>query len=981
MPLTLFRCYLRVSRFADSMRRLLLLLVLAAFLPARAQTDTGMRPFNIPAGDAAATLRQFTEQSGEQVVYVVPRVRGVITKAVKGQFTARQAIDHMVANTALLVVQDEKTRALMIHRASEPPGQRPRADSPSISDEQQPHTVKKTQKSIARLFPALLAALTVAEGVGQTSPPPAGAEDAIKMNAFRVATDKDYGYRKMSSVTSSRSGEEIAKMPQAIEVVSGELLQDFLANNGNNAFRYSASVSAKENVVGQADMFNLRGFALPRYYNGVALANALSLVPINIWDNIDRIEVVKGPVGLYYANTTPNGVANYITKKPQFANATSLELTYGTYDFKKAILDYQNVVGKYAAVRMIASAGERGSGYRDGSPSRYTFISPSVVVRPFKTLEITAELDYLSEHNGYQGGANAWNFSINPQWQQDLRNPNAQIVQYFQTRFNLATADAARAMIQQRWSPPNSPAGPALATWSADKLAITGTAPFLYTTQNVDWSIYSPRGDRFAPQSRQSTYGGNSPTYEVSVALSPLPELSLRYHWVHAETRQQFVRQILQPNTNGFRADGRVNSLDAANLALQGFDHFGRRGTNDTQQIDLHYRKELWNVKHKFGAGFEALRTTAVNTVAPLDFTRAGTITTPTGQVLTGLQIYQNYDPFAPGEIPSLYALQSGPSVINGRASLSKNNQTYGSYRASLLQDRVNLLFGINRFVVRPSGPFNSPIGKHNTTYTYGIIGEVTRGISLFASQSESVQFTNQQSSTGIGVLPSDNARTLNSEQDKGYELGLKSTWRDDQITGTVSYYNNQRDGVVSGDVLKTLTDPRNTAGTFVQHFVNGGLYRSRGVDADLTWTPNRAFQLVFNYNHSLEANIVSDPSVNPNTPGTLDYQKKFGRPLSHSPKNRFNLVGKYNITEGTFKNTSIGAAVRYNDTYSVTNGTTSDMWVPKQTMYDAFISHRVRAFSIPTDVKVNVTNITNERDDYTFGDGRTAYISLGFRF
>lgn len=962
------------------MRRLLLLLVIAAFVPARAQSESVRRLFDIPAGDAAVTLRQYTEQSGEQVVYVVPRVRGIVTKAVKGEFTSREAIRHMVANTTLIVVQDEKTRALLVQRRP-PSDKHPSNDSPPINGAEQPHAVKKSPKSLARLLPALIVAFTAAEGVSQTAPPPADAETAIKMNAFRVGTDKDYGYRKMSSVTSSRSGEEIAKMPQAIEVVSGELLQDFLANNGNNAFRYSASVSAKENVVGQADMFNLRGFALPRYYNGVALANALSLVPINIWDNIDRIEVVKGPVGLYYANTTPNGVANYITKKPQFVNGTSLELTVGTYDFRKAILDYQNVLGKYAALRLIASGAERGSGYRDGNPSRYTFFSPSVIIRPFKTVEIIAELDYLSEHNGYQGGANAWNFSINPQWQQDLRNPSAQILQYFQSRFNLANADATRAFLRQRWSPPNSPGGPALAAWSADTLAMTGTAPFLYTTQKIDWSIYSPRGDRFAPQSKQSTYGGNSPTYEVSVAVTPLPELSLRYHWVHAETRQQFVRQILQPNTNGFRADGRVNSLDVANLALQGFDHFGRRGTNDTQQFDVHYRKDLWNIRHKFGAGFEALRTTAVNTVAPLDFNRAGTITTPDGRVLTGIQIYQNYDPFAPGEVPSLYALQSGPSVINGRASLSKNHQYYGSYRAAMWQDRVNLLFGVNRFVVLPSGPFNSPIGKHNTTYTYGIIGEVLPGISLFASQSESVQFTNQRSSTGIGVLPSDNARTLSSEEDKGYELGLKSTWRNDQVTGTISYYNNQRDGVVSGDVLRTLTDPRNTAGTFVQHFVNGGLFRSRGIDADLTWTPNRSLQLVFNYNHSLEARIVSDPSVNPTTPGTLDFQKKFRRPLSQSPKNRFNLVGKYNFLEGVLKNTSIGAAVRYSDTYSVTNGTTSDLWVPRQTMFDAFIAHRVRAFKIPTDVKINVNNITNERDDYTFGDGRTAYLSLGFRF
>jgi outer membrane receptor protein involved in Fe transport len=807
------------------------------------------------------------------------------------------------------------------------------------------------------------------------------ADSTIKMNAFGVSTQKDYGYRKMSSVTSSRSGEEISKMPQAIEVISGELLQDFLANNGNNAFRYSSSVSAKENVVGQADMFNLRGFALPRYYNGVALANAASLVPINIWDNIDRIEVVKGPVGLYYANTTPNGVANYITKKPQFKRATTLDLTYGSYDFQKAVIDHQDLLGKYAAFRLIASAGERGSGYHDGSSSRYTFISPSVIIRPFKGLEITAEMDYLSEHNGYQGGGNAWNFSINPQWQQDLKNPSSQIVQYFQTRFGLSTVAAAQAMIQSRWSPPNSPAGPALATWSADTLAMTGKAPFLYTTQNINWSIYSPRGDKMAPQSKQSTYGGNTPTYEVSVTETPVENLSFRYHWVHAETRQQFVRQIIQPNTNGFRADGRVNSLDVANLALQGFDNFGRRAINDTQQLDLHFKKDLWSIKHQLGIGYEALRTMGVNTVVPLDFTKAGTVTTSGGAVRTGIQIYQNYDPFAEGDVPGIYPLQSGPAVINGRASLSKNHQYYGSYRASLFDDRVNLLFGVNRYFVEPSGPFNAPVGKHNTTYTYGAISQIVKGLAGFASKSGSVQFTNQQSSLGVGVLPSDNVRTLNSEQDKGYEVGLKSTWNDDMVTGTISYYNNQRDGVVSGDVLKTLTDPRNTAGTFVQHFVNGGLYRSRGIDTDLTWTPNRKFQMIFNYNHSLEANIVSDPSVNPRTPGSLDFQKKFQRPLSQSPKNRFNLVGKHNFTEGMLKNASVGVAVRYSATYSITNGTTSDLWVPQQTMLDAFATYRVKHFSIPMDLKINVTNLTNVRDDYTFGDGITAYASVGLRF
>ena len=83
MTQTLTPYVLRVSRSVDSLRRLLLLLVLAALVPG-ARAAAAKRNYEVAAGDAAATLRQFAEQSGEQVIYVVPKVRGVRTHAVKG---------------------------------------------------------------------------------------------------------------------------------------------------------------------------------------------------------------------------------------------------------------------------------------------------------------------------------------------------------------------------------------------------------------------------------------------------------------------------------------------------------------------------------------------------------------------------------------------------------------------------------------------------------------------------------------------------------------------------------------------------------------------------------------------------------------------------------------------------------------------------------------------------------------------------------
>jgi len=80
--------------------------------------DTAKKAYQLPAGDAAVTLKRFSEQSGEQIVYPVDAVRGVQTNAVNGDFSARDALDRLVAGTELRIVRDEKTGALAVNRAA-----------------------------------------------------------------------------------------------------------------------------------------------------------------------------------------------------------------------------------------------------------------------------------------------------------------------------------------------------------------------------------------------------------------------------------------------------------------------------------------------------------------------------------------------------------------------------------------------------------------------------------------------------------------------------------------------------------------------------------------------------------------------------------------------------------------------------------------------------------------------------------------------
>src|SRR5688572_20466698 len=92
---------------------LIITMIVAAFA---AQPDSLKRTFDLPADSAEKSIRRFSEQSGLEVFYPSSVAKGVRTQAVKGEYTAREALDAMVADTGLVIVRDEKTGAFSVKR-------------------------------------------------------------------------------------------------------------------------------------------------------------------------------------------------------------------------------------------------------------------------------------------------------------------------------------------------------------------------------------------------------------------------------------------------------------------------------------------------------------------------------------------------------------------------------------------------------------------------------------------------------------------------------------------------------------------------------------------------------------------------------------------------------------------------------------------------------------------------------------------------
>ncbi len=121
-------------------RAWLLLGILLAPLAALAADRNATASFDVPAGDAAVTLKQFAEQSGQAVVYMVDAVRGVPTNAVKGRLAPLDALERLLAGSKLHAVADAKTGALSVtanakndSRAAQPESDRP-SNRPKVED-------------------------------------------------------------------------------------------------------------------------------------------------------------------------------------------------------------------------------------------------------------------------------------------------------------------------------------------------------------------------------------------------------------------------------------------------------------------------------------------------------------------------------------------------------------------------------------------------------------------------------------------------------------------------------------------------------------------------------------------------------------------------------------------------------------------------------------------------------------------------------
>jgi iron complex outermembrane receptor protein len=163
-------------------------------------------------------------------------------------------------------------------------------------------------------------------------------------------------------VTANRRGADVQRTAQAITAVQAKALDETFVTNITGLNSQVPSLQATK-AAGFENLVTIRGIgsATPEnglttvpgvslFIDGVYIANTISLD--QTFFDIDRVEVMRGPQGALYGQSSIGGAINIVTKQPQLNHFdASGDLSGGTYSLFRGRTEVNIPVGDTVAVR------------------------------------------------------------------------------------------------------------------------------------------------------------------------------------------------------------------------------------------------------------------------------------------------------------------------------------------------------------------------------------------------------------------------------------------------------------------------------------------------------------------------------------------------------------------------------------------------------------------------------------------------------
>jgi len=784
------------------------------------------------------------------------------------------------------------------------------------------HSPKASRLPLTQAFPAnaLSAALLLCGWGLSLTTAYAEEDDVFVLNPFTVEAEADDGYRATAGVHATGFKTPLYQTPLNISILTDDFLTDTQIDNLGEATAYMSGVSA-DLETHDGPKFTIRGF--PANW---ANRNGVRRYAINGSDNIERFEVLKGPMAVFYGRVAPGGLVNYVTKRASFDEQQKLKLSYGSYDFKRAEIELQGPLYKdKVAYRVNASALDRRD-WRDFEYEERWFAYGSLLWMPHKNLTVHAEWE-KSDSRGNNANGIPWG---NRAWMDDYADP---------------IGNAPDLFAYARENPDNISAYRAVASASTDEEA----ASLLQTR----WRRETANEANSLWRSTVETVRGELPPGRDSLLPDATP-YGWRFNVGGPDNFQRFTLEAMGIDVNWTLTDditlqiaGVADDVWRENIWNVFGDSVQADGLFDPQATQSLLHNDTWNLSGRLLWNFFVLDLD--NTIVFHGSRYYDEFRSPRYVVNNDYDgIPREWDAFNDPYF------RIGPRFTDELTVSGGENNTRDAigftHTIRAFNEKLILLYGFRqeKFKRIIPGGDGTPSRWEATTPMAGVTWEFKEGFTAYASFSESYDLN--QGGALISPLSNATQEELNAplpaKEGEGWDIGIKSAWLNYTLSGSLAIFEVRSSNTTKiDDPARTAADPRNNdddPGNNVVWSQLVGLDISRGIELDFTWTPNNSYQLQFAFSHLYEA-----------------FNADTGDRLPTTPDFELGLWNLYRFQEGKLDGLSIGAGCRYKDRFE---SRWDGHYIPSYFVVDFLIRYATEINGMPMSFSLNCKNVFDER-------------------
>lgn len=272
--------------------------------PAAAQT---MRAYNIPAGPLADAINSFAEQSSVQILYDAALTRGRSSTGLQGRFDVAGGLSRLLLGSGV--------------------------------------TARQTGGNVFTLE----AAPQATEGTVQLGP--------LRVEGTGTASGADYSALTENSgsygaeALSITRGGTLRETPQSTTVITRQLLDDRNLDTLEAAIELATGASTLQIDAARSNIF-FRGFSVDTIQlDGVSVAFASNFATAPDLFAYDRVEVVRGPAGLFQGAGEPAAGINLARKRALDQRQILAGLSIGSFEYRRVEADVTGPLTANGALR------------------------------------------------------------------------------------------------------------------------------------------------------------------------------------------------------------------------------------------------------------------------------------------------------------------------------------------------------------------------------------------------------------------------------------------------------------------------------------------------------------------------------------------------------------------------------------------------------------------------------------------------------